>query len=160
MTGSRTLEQQCTGGAAAIRICFTGFYSRHRQGRIELPPPQVYTERYSTTIQHKPQHMFICNAQNKQIFWGIPGELHFSTAHYAVLKRTTIGWIVNVCCCEVKLSTAEHLSGTQYRPAENSALGWIALGWYSVHCIWIILHLIVLGCIRLHWVGTVYNTFG
>ena len=38
----------CVLGSAAIRICFTGFYSRHGQGRIELL--DVYTERYSTQL--------------------------------------------------------------------------------------------------------------
>ena len=43
---------------AGIRISFTGFYSRHRQGRIELPPQSMRSD-----IQHNPELISMCNAQ-------------------------------------------------------------------------------------------------
>ena len=52
----------CVRGSAAIRICFTGFYSRHGQGRIELLPPMSIR----SDIQHNSQCKRIYNAHDNR----------------------------------------------------------------------------------------------
>ena len=138
--------------AAAIGISFTGFYSRHRQGRIELPPPQVHTERYSTqprtdiNVQCTQQTSTLHTVLSVNKVSGVlaqPGRLQFSTVRVHFCLDLQIGalriYLKYLYCCQVQLSelpsTAEQLS-VSGAPQNGSLLQCLA-----TVCCYSVLHL-------------------